>query len=150
VTTLGFVNAALELAEQVERGDLPRPDAVFAALGTAGTSAGLALGLALAGMGDVALHAVRIVGGAMSTGRRMRALLGRTARLLGEAPRTCRVEVEEAFLGPGYARPTRESRAAQAWAAPVAKLDASYVAKAAACLLARRSAYRSPLLWLTG
>jgi D-cysteine desulfhydrase len=47
---LGYVNAALELAEQVAAGALPEPDAIFVPLGSGGTVAGLALGCRLAGL----------------------------------------------------------------------------------------------------
>lgn len=48
---LGFVDAGLELAAQIEAGEAPRPARVFVTGGTAGTSAGLVLGLAMAGIG---------------------------------------------------------------------------------------------------
>ena len=47
---LGFVNAALELKEQIEAGILPEPDKIYVALGSCGTVAGLALGLKIAGL----------------------------------------------------------------------------------------------------
>lgn len=50
VSTLGFVNAAFELAAQVAAGVLPEPDVLFVTLGSMGTAAGLALGLRAAGM----------------------------------------------------------------------------------------------------
>ncbi len=48
--TVGFVNAGLELADQVAAGELPEPSRVVVALGSAGTAAGLALGLRLGGL----------------------------------------------------------------------------------------------------
>ena len=47
---VAFVNAALELCEQIADAGLPVPDRVYVANGTMGTAAGLALGLALGGM----------------------------------------------------------------------------------------------------
>src|SRR5262249_17983196 len=47
---LGYLNAGLELAEQVRAGLLPEPAAVFAALGSGGTVAGLLAGLRLGGL----------------------------------------------------------------------------------------------------
>lgn len=41
----GFVNAAFELKEQIEKGELPEPDDIYVAAGTTGTAAGLVLGL---------------------------------------------------------------------------------------------------------
>ncbi len=46
----GFVEAGLELAAQVEAGVLERPATVYITGGTGGASAGLAVGLALAGL----------------------------------------------------------------------------------------------------
>ena len=47
---LGYVEAALEIAAQVEAGLLPEPAYAFVPAGTGGTLAGLHLGLALAGL----------------------------------------------------------------------------------------------------
>lgn len=146
VTTLAHVNGALELAGQVERGECPRPDSVFVPLGTCGTAAGLALGFALAGL-EVTLHAVKITVGTSANLRRLEGLATQAAWLLDAPPRLCRVVLEKDFYG-GYGAPTAEGRAAQEFFQPL-DLDTSYSAKAAACLLARRSGYKSPLLWLT-
>ena len=145
-TTLAFVNAALELGAQVSRGECPKPDAVFVPLGTCGTAAGLALGLALAGL-DVPLHVVRITVPFSANLRRVTGLASQAAWLLDETPRFVRLILEKQFYG-GYGVPLPEGRAAQEFFRPL-DLDTSYSAKAAACLLARRSSYRTPLLWLT-
>tara|TARA_B110000914_G_scaffold225591_1_gene246794 strand:+ start:1046 stop:2098 length:1053 start_codon:yes stop_codon:yes gene_type:complete len=50
--TIGFVNAALELAEQIVAGDMPEPDRIYLACGTSGSVTGLSLGLRLAGIGS--------------------------------------------------------------------------------------------------
>ena len=47
---LGYVEAGLEIAGQVEAGELPEPSHVVVAIGSAGSAAGLALGLRLAGL----------------------------------------------------------------------------------------------------
>lgn len=47
---LGFVAAGLELAGQVARGECPAPRTIYITGGTSGSSAGLSLGLALAGV----------------------------------------------------------------------------------------------------
>jgi len=46
----GYVNAAFELKEQIERGLLPEPDLVYVALATMGTAVGLTLGFKAAGL----------------------------------------------------------------------------------------------------
>lgn len=58
--TVGFVNAGLELAEQVENGELPQPNLLYVAMGTMGTAVGLALGLAVAKLSTKVI-AVRVV-----------------------------------------------------------------------------------------
>jgi len=45
---LGQAGAAMELAEQIERGELPDPDGIVVALGSGCTTAGLVLGVAAA------------------------------------------------------------------------------------------------------
>ena len=47
---LGYVNAGLELAEQVRQGCLPNPEMIYIAVATKGTALGLAMGLALSGL----------------------------------------------------------------------------------------------------
>ncbi len=47
---LGYVDAGLELALQIERKELPLPKVIFVATGSGGTMAGLVLGLRLAGL----------------------------------------------------------------------------------------------------
>ena len=48
--TLGFVNAAFELKQQVDENLIPEPKYIFCPLGSNGTMAGLALGAKLAGL----------------------------------------------------------------------------------------------------
>lgn len=56
----GFVEAGLELADQIARGEVPAPDDLYVAAGSAGTAAGLAIGLGLAGV-RTRLHLVSSV-----------------------------------------------------------------------------------------
>lgn len=58
--TVGFVNAGLELAEQIHAGELPKPDRLYVPMGTMGTAVGLALGLTAAGLSTKVI-AVRVV-----------------------------------------------------------------------------------------
>ncbi|RYJ05341.1 MAG: pyridoxal-phosphate dependent enzyme, partial [Actinomycetales bacterium] len=50
VGTLGYVETALEIAQQVADGALPEPGVVVTAVGSGGTAAGLALGLRMMGL----------------------------------------------------------------------------------------------------
>ena len=47
---VGYVNAAMELADQITAGQIPEPDKLYVAAGTTGTAVGLILGLRIAGL----------------------------------------------------------------------------------------------------
>jgi 1-aminocyclopropane-1-carboxylate deaminase/D-cysteine desulfhydrase-like pyridoxal-dependent ACC family enzyme len=159
---VGFVNAGLELAEQVRAGLMPEPDDVYLALGTMGTAAGLALGFAAAGL-RTRLVLVRVVRADIASPRRFRALYHGTARLLHRHdPRFplapvdgSRIETRHEFIGPGYARFTEEGMAALEFARRAfgIRLEGTYTGKAFACLLADlesgRLAGRHVLFWNT-
>jgi 1-aminocyclopropane-1-carboxylate deaminase/D-cysteine desulfhydrase-like pyridoxal-dependent ACC family enzyme len=159
---VGFVNAGLELAAQVRAGLIPEPDYLYVALGTMGTAAGLALGLAAAGL-RTRLVFVRVVRADIASPRRFRALYHGAARLLHRLePRfplvpldTTRIELRHEFIGPGYARFTEEGMAALAFARRAFDigLEGTYTGKALAALLADlrtgRLANRNVLFWNT-
>lgn len=50
IGAIGFVNAALELSGQIQKGELQEPDFIYVATGSCGTTAGLLLGLKIAGL----------------------------------------------------------------------------------------------------
>ena len=143
--TLGYVAGALELAEQIEAGSAPRPDAVYVAAGTLGTAAGLALGFALAGL-EIRVQAIRITGRIVAHEGALARLVRQAARLLeaaglnepGLADRALRLlELRHDQVGPGYGRETEAGRrAAELLAGAGIGLDPTYTAKAAAGLLA--------------
>jgi D-cysteine desulfhydrase len=79
--SVGYVEAALELGEQVAAGELPEPSHAVLALGSGGTAAGLLLGIRLAGLSTRLVCVLvndLIPVGAGSVAR----LANRTARLL--------------------------------------------------------------------
>lgn len=117
LSTLGYLNAALELQVQLQEQDRPDPEAIFVAAGTGGTAAGLLAGTALAGM-DTVLHAVRVVGRSVLKRSRITGLARRTLQLLahrgvdtGAAIRGLdrRLHLEEGYLGEGYGFNTAQS-----------------------------------------
>lgn len=59
LANLGYVDAMIELADQVARGEMPRPDAIVLPTGSSGTLAALALGAAYLGW-DTEIIGVRI------------------------------------------------------------------------------------------
>jgi D-cysteine desulfhydrase len=147
VGALGYVEAALEIAAQVEAGSLPEPAHVVVPVGTGGTAAGLALGFQLAGLRSRVVAVVvndqlrldRQVIARLA--RRTASLLERRGALLGKL----RLEPEMLDLtrdqiGAGYGHPTEAAEGAAALAAEERlSLDPVYTAKAMAGLLALRA-----------
>lgn len=137
VGTLGYVDAALELAAQVRAGDLPEPALVVTAVGSAGTTAGLTLGLRLAGLSS------RVVGVVVNDSFRLddvviARLAHRTVDLLRDRGADIDVEIDAAdldvtrqYLGRTYGAATPEGeRALEAARADGLDLEPVYTAKA--------------------
>ncbi len=78
---LGYVQAGIELSDQVARGELPEPSQVVVALGTGGMAAGLLLGFMLGGLGTRVV-AVPVSITVRNDRRRVLRLMRRTARLM--------------------------------------------------------------------
>jgi 1-aminocyclopropane-1-carboxylate deaminase/D-cysteine desulfhydrase-like pyridoxal-dependent ACC family enzyme len=159
--TLGYVSAAFELAEQIERGELPRPATVVVAAGTLGTAAGLALGFAIAGL-PITVKAVRITSRIVTNERVLARLIRGTGTLLRragagadvEAPAAAalqRVELLHDHVGRGYGIATAAgAQATTHFAGLGISLDPTYTAKAAAAFLERRAHLPKPVLfWQT-
>jgi D-cysteine desulfhydrase len=159
LSTIGYVAAALELAAQIEHGQLPVPDRIFVAAGTCGTAAGLVAGCKLAQL-PTRVTAVRV----FAAYRANRWTIARLARGAVKLLRDCEPGIPDirisrgdfdllaGFLGPGYGAPTPPARAAVAWAAPQVPLETTYTGKAlAACLAAGTAAAGAPtfLFWNT-
>lgn len=153
VGTLGFVEAAFELADQVVAGEMPVPEAIFVATGSGGSHAGLALGLALAGL-PTRVIGVRVVPAVVANTWTVGYLRGRTARLLPEEARAgdgMLLEIEGGQLGGGYGVETEESLQVQDVALRTEGIytETTYTAKALAGMLAWARAHpgHGPLLY---
>lgn len=141
---VGFVNAGLELAEQVGAGDLPSPDRVYVATGTMGTAAGLAVGLALAGL-PAEVHAVRVSVPEIMNEEKLRRLIAKTALMLKRLDETIptdlatrvRIVVRHDCFAGGYAMSDTATDAAVKFAREQmnARLETTYTGKAMAALL---------------
>lgn len=148
---LGFVDAALELAAQVQARALPEPDLIVAALGSGGTVAGLLAGLAQAGLRTRVLG-VTVAEPAWVVERRARALVKQLTRAPLQQDALQRLELDRSYLGQGYGHGSALGEHATAQAARVGlTLDATYTSKAFAAALARASAgrERTILYWHT-
>ncbi|CAN5888296.1 pyridoxal-phosphate dependent enzyme [soil metagenome] len=154
--SLGYVNAGLELAGQIDDGSAPRPDRIHVAAGTLGTAAGLAVGLAWAGL-PIPVIASRITSRLVASERALQALVRRIVELLAsagadppDAAAALRLlDLRHDQFGDGYGRATEQgARAADLFGAAGLSLDGTYTAKAAAGLLADQTE-GLPLFWHT-
>jgi D-cysteine desulfhydrase len=165
---LGFVEAGLELGAQVEAGLLPMPRTIFVTAGSAGASAGLSLGLALAGRA-VRMHLVSSVERWAFNGLMYRRMLGMAHRAMvrhglpaehaagGAAGLLRRAGVEwvidHSQVGGGYGVPTdAATRAMEDAAAEGLRLETTYTAKCLAGMrraLAERPVDGPVLFWNT-
>ena len=160
VGALGYVEAGLELARQIDEGRVPEPDAVYASAGSGGTAAGVAVGLAAAGL-TTRVVAVRVTDRIAINRAVLGQLVRRTVRLLRRHEARFPDVVREAMdnlvidgtqLGAGYGAVTSEAEAARRIAERDGlSLDPTYTSKALAGLLADAHAGRTerPLLWQT-
>jgi D-cysteine desulfhydrase len=105
--TLAYADAARELALQVERGELPLPRTVVVTLGSGGTAAGIAAGLASLGL-ECRVLGVVVAEPPFWLTRHARRLAKACLRELrpegGAAP--LQLESTTDYLGPGYGHPT--------------------------------------------
>ncbi len=142
--TVGFVNAAFELAEQVARGELPCPDLLYVATGTMGTTAGLALGLAIAEL-PTRIQAVRVTDDRFANPAALSRLVNKTAVMLRAAGAEIRNDIlgqvdityRDEFFAGGYAKFDDTTVAAVDVARRDASLDleTTYTGKAMAAIL---------------
>jgi 1-aminocyclopropane-1-carboxylate deaminase/D-cysteine desulfhydrase-like pyridoxal-dependent ACC family enzyme len=149
--SLGYVDAALELEQQIMRGELPEPDEIVVALGSGGTAAGLACGLSLTRL------RTRVVGVAIAAppwALRMKSrwLIRQIANMRSEVPvhdALARFSIERGYVGAGYGHPTEAARSALTWAKEQGlKLDLTYTAKACAYALEAQKT-KGVLYWHT-
>lgn len=151
--SLGFVDAAKEVAAQVAAGLAPEPDSVVVAMGSGGTAAGLAVGFEAAGL------RTKVIGVAVSPpaavlGAMARHVAKKTAELVGLSRResvraVARIDVDKRWIGKGYGYSTPAGEVAMERARQAGiSLDPTYTAKAFACAL-ERAGKEKVLFWHT-
>lgn len=141
---VGFVNAGLELASQITAGDLDVPDRVYIAAGTMGSTAGLALGLALAEL-PTELHAVRVVDASIGNPHLFDRLMRKTAMMMRRLDSSIPADLVERtrlcwrddFFAGGYAVSDKSTAAAVTRAKDdlSLSLETTYTGKAMTALL---------------
>ncbi|HLT90290.1 MAG TPA: pyridoxal-phosphate dependent enzyme [Woeseiaceae bacterium] len=161
IGTVGYVEAAVELATQVAEGALPEPHRVYVATGTMGTAAGLALGFTLAGLGTE-VHAIRVSHTWLCNEVALARLLGKTAAMLHRAvpafpenlDDAVRLRLRHEFFAGGYAATDDATEEAIRLARDQLglALEGTYTGKAMAALVADLRAGEAPahvLFWNT-
>ncbi len=155
--TMGFVNAGLELAAQIDAEEIPCPARVYVAFGTMGTAVGIALGLALAGL-DTEVHAIRVTESAYASESAARRLLAKTATLMrriepgipSDLAARARLVCRHEFFGGGYgvSNPETERAIEVARDGLSLGLESTYTGKAMRALLGDLDAgYDRPVLF---
>ena len=153
VGTLGYVETALEIAEQVRSGEIEEPRVVVTAIGSGGTAAGLTLGFRIAGL------ATKVCGVVVNDAFPLdapviAALANKTAACLrergaGDLPRIAAADLttSDAWLGTTYGDPTPSSTAMVEHAAGLGlDLEPVYTGKALAAIADLLP--EGPVLWL--
>lgn len=155
---LGFVNAAFELADQLDE----LPSFIYLPMGSMGSAVGLAIGFALLGV-DCKIVAARVVDEQFASPDAAEKMASKTLGLLNKKGIHCdesavqigqRIEIRNEFYGGEYGLVTAEAATAQKLAAEAGlELDGTYSAKGMAALLADQQAGRlagqSVLFWNT-
>jgi len=159
---LGFVNAVFELKEQILDGQLQEPDRIYVACGSAGTSAGLLLGIKAAGLKST-LIPVRIEPdfNPNTSPEKIVSLAQATNILLHQADTSfplCDISLDDIHMLDGYEGTnygvftTEAKQAIQLFeTAESLKLDGTYTGKAASGMLADAQHYKGQivLFWNT-
>lgn len=135
--SFGYFEAALELAAQIAGGQIPEPDVIVVAFGSAGTAAGLWAGVEHAGLRSriLAVSVVGMRGRALYAARLARRILqfaGSQAKLDPH-----RLTVDSRWVGAGYGFESAAARTAIELGVSLdLPLDPTYTAKAFAGALA--------------
>ena len=149
---IAYINAALELKEQVDKKLLPEPDVIYVPFGSMGTAAGLSIGFEIAGMKSQ-IEAVRVIDSKFANRKKLRNLIRKTIcelRIFSDAfsdSKHCgdNIIIRDEFIGEGYAHPTAEGEQASSTAQKYLdgksgepygiKLNPTYSAKAFAAVI---------------
>jgi D-cysteine desulfhydrase len=158
---VGFVNAGLELAAQIEAGDLATPDRIYIANGTMGSVAGLAVGLGLANIPSE-IHAIRVADNRFVRREVLERLMTKTVTILNrmdpsisiDTQRRSRIVWRDDFYAGGYAAVDAATASAVQFAEENLglRLDTTYTGKAMAALLSDLESIKSGtsnLFWNT-
>lgn len=141
---IGFVNAAFELKNQIEKKEILEPDCIYVALGSAGTAVGLMIGLKALNMKSKIIP-IRIIDQDITNIATVLELFSKTVDFLHTADPSFpglelseeELNIRDEYLGNGYAQFTREGNEAIALMeeTEAIRLDGTYTGKTAAALI---------------
>ena len=150
---LGFVQAALELKDQIDAGVMAEPSRIVIAVGSGGSAAGLLLGCRLAGLRSE-IHGILVNDKTRITEKTLTSMAIRSANLLrknGVEEPPVKLEglvLDRRFLGQGYGHATTDGdEATELFALDGVRLDPVYTEKAGSSLLAPRPTGTGPVLF---
>jgi 1-aminocyclopropane-1-carboxylate deaminase/D-cysteine desulfhydrase-like pyridoxal-dependent ACC family enzyme len=152
--TYGYVEAGIELAQQIDAQEIPLPQVIYVAVGSGSTLAGLTLGLRVASLA-IEVIGVRVTPPYLVNTRGISSLHNRCVSALQLDPRLCispsEIQLVHGYIGDGYGCLTDEGNRAQTLALKDGlSLDPIYSAKALAALLDReQTTRRDVLFWST-
>lgn len=136
VGAVGYIDAAAELAQQIEAGETREPDVVVVPASSGGTLAGLVVGFDRAGI-DATLVGVPVVERYLLNRLSVSRMANKVAARVGEQVNYTRGDVTlcSGYLGAGYAEPTTEGeRVSNIAAEHGLSLDPTYTAKTVAAI----------------
>jgi len=108
---LGFVNAVLELKDQINNGEMPEPDYIYNACGSMGTTAGLSLGIKLAGLKTI-IYSIKVshspsVDGIIRLANKGWKLLEKNDKKIPKITYE-HLQLDGGYFGDSYGKPTKE------------------------------------------
>lgn len=160
--TLGFVNAAFELKQQVDQHELPEPSTIICPVSSAATLAGLTMGASWAGLSSkvvgVRVSPSHLGPFAACTPKTVTALMQKTQKKMAEVDASFKskvlpqVSIDNRYYGDGYGHATEVAQTAAHKMSSISgiALDQTYSAKAFAAFLDYLKQKAEPsLFWLT-
>ena len=108
---LGFVNAVLELKDQINNGEMPEPDYIYNACGSMGTTAGLSLGVKLAGLKTI-IYSIKVshspsIDGIIRLANKGWKLLEKNDKKIPKITYE-HLKLDGGYFGDSYGKPTKE------------------------------------------
>lgn len=140
----GYINAAFELSDQIEKKEIPAPDAIYLPFGTMGTAAGLLLGVKIIGL-KCKIVPVQVVASVVADEKKYASLVRSANDFYHSLDKSFPVisfeeedfNIKKEYLGPGYGISTKQTEQTIKFfhEREGIKLDSVYSGKAATAFL---------------